>query len=46
MQTEKPVYEEIEELLGNVEPPAGALVEQRVEAPPALGTSGRRSGRR
>jgi hypothetical protein len=37
MQTEKPVYEEIEELLGNVEPPAGALVEQRVEAPPALG---------
>src|SRR5918999_878382 len=37
MQTEKPVYEEIEELLGNVEPPAGALVEQRVDAPPALG---------
>src|SRR5918997_6926637 len=37
MQTEKPVYEEIEELLGNVEPPAGALVEQHVDAPPALG---------
>ncbi len=37
MQTERPVYEEIEELLGNVEPPAGALVEQRVDAPPALG---------
>src|ERR687895_110182 len=37
VQTERPVYEEIEELLGNVEPPAGALVEQRVDAPPALG---------
>jgi hypothetical protein len=37
MQTERPVYEEIEELLGNAEPPAGALVEQRVDAPPALG---------
>src|ERR671917_680513 len=37
MQTERPVYEEIEELLGNVEPPAGALVEQGVDAPPALG---------
>jgi hypothetical protein len=36
MQTEKPVYEEIEELLGNVEPPAVALVEQRVDSPPAL----------
>src|SRR5215203_2273377 len=36
MQTERPVYEEIEELLGNVEPPAGALVEQRADAPPAL----------
>src|SRR5215216_1231091 len=36
MQTERPVYEGIEELLGNVEPPAGALVEQRVDAPPAL----------
>src|ERR687894_1337876 len=37
MQTQRAVYEEIEELLGNVEPPAGALVEQRVDAPPALG---------
>ena len=37
MQTERPVYEEIEELLGNAEPPAGAFVEQRVDAPPALG---------
>jgi hypothetical protein len=37
MQTERPVYEEIEELLGNVEPPAGALVEQRVDGPQALG---------
>src|SRR5919112_4361295 len=37
MQTERPVYEEIEELLGNVEPPVGALVEHRVGAPPALG---------
>jgi hypothetical protein len=36
MQTERPVYEEIEELLGNVEPPAVALVEQRVDSPPAL----------
>ena len=36
MQTEKPVYEEIEELLGNVEPPAVALVEQRVDSPPTL----------
>src|ERR671917_1084330 len=36
MQTERPVYEEIEELLGNVEPPAGALVEQSVDSPPAL----------
>jgi len=37
MQTERPVYEEIEELLGNVEPPVGALVEHRVDTPPALG---------
>jgi hypothetical protein len=37
MQTERPVYEEIEELLGNVKPPAGALVEQRVDGPQALG---------
>jgi hypothetical protein len=36
MQTERPVYEEIEELLGNVEPPRVALVEQRVDSPPAL----------
>src|SRR3712207_6646702 len=36
MQTEKPVYDEIEELLGEAEPPAVALVEQRVDAPPAL----------
>src|SRR5919202_2744227 len=36
MQTERPVLEEIEELLGEVEPPAVALVEQRVDAPPAL----------
>ena len=36
MQTERQVYEEIEELLGEVEPPAVALVEQRVDAPPAL----------
>src|ERR671916_715558 len=37
VQTEKPLYEEIEEMLGNVEPPPVALVEQRVDAPPALG---------
>jgi hypothetical protein len=37
MQTEKPVYEEIEELLGNIEPPRVALVGQSVDAPPALG---------
>jgi hypothetical protein len=36
MQTERPIYEEIEELLGEVEPPRVALVEQRVDAPPAL----------
>src|ERR671912_842977 len=36
MQTERPVYEEIEELLGNVEPPRVALVDQRVDSPPAL----------
>ena len=36
MQTERPVFEEIEELLGEVEPPAVALVEQRVDSPPAL----------
>ena len=36
MQTQRPLYEEIEELLGNVEPPPVALVEQRVDSPPAL----------
>src|SRR5215210_637908 len=37
MQTERPVYEEIEELLGNIELPAMALAEQRADGPPALG---------
>lgn len=36
MQTERPIYQEIEELLGGVEPPRVALVEQRVDSPPAL----------
>src|SRR5215210_8070958 len=36
MQTERPVYEEIEELLVGVEPPPVALVEQRADSPPAL----------
>jgi hypothetical protein len=36
MQTEKPSYEEIEELLGEVDPPNVALVEQRVEWPAAV----------
>jgi Lactate racemase N-terminal domain len=36
VQTEKPVYEEIEELLTGVEPPGVALVEQSVDSPPAL----------
>jgi hypothetical protein len=36
MQTERPVHEEIEELLGDIEPPRVALVEQRVDSPPAL----------
>ncbi len=36
MQTERPVYEEIEELLGEVEPPRVALVEQRVDSPAVL----------
>jgi hypothetical protein len=36
MQTERPIYEEIEELLGEVEPPRVALVERLVDAPPAL----------
>jgi hypothetical protein len=36
MQTERPVYEELEEILRGVEFPRGALVEQRVETPPSL----------
>jgi hypothetical protein len=36
MQIERPIYEEIEELLGEVEPPRVALVEQLVDAPSAL----------
>jgi hypothetical protein len=36
MQTERPVYEELEEILRGVELPRGALVEQRVETPPSL----------
>ena len=36
MQTERPVYEEIEELLRRVEFPRIALVEQEVESPAAL----------
>ncbi|HEX2742628.1 MAG TPA: lactate racemase domain-containing protein [Rubrobacter sp.] len=36
MQTENPVYEEIEEILRTVEFPRVALVEQRVDSPPAL----------
>ena len=36
MQTEKPSYEEIEELLREVDPPNVALVEQRVESPAAV----------
>jgi len=36
MQTERPVYEELEEILRGVELPPGALVEQRVETPPSL----------
>jgi glutamate dehydrogenase len=36
MQTQRPLYEEIERLLGEVESPAVALVEQRVDAPPTL----------
>ena len=36
MQIERPIYEEIEELLGEVEPPRGALVERLVDAPPSL----------
>ena len=36
MQVDKPVYEEFEELLGNVEPPPVALVEQRADSPEAI----------
>jgi hypothetical protein len=36
MQIERPIYEEIEELLGEVEPPRVALVERLVDGPPAL----------
>src|SRR5215208_1993607 len=36
MQTEKPVYEEIEEILRAVELPSVALVGQRIDSPPAL----------
>jgi hypothetical protein len=36
MRTEKPVYAKIEELLGKVEPPRMALIEQRVDSPAPL----------
>jgi hypothetical protein len=36
MQTERPVYEEIEELLEAIGPPPVALVEQRADSPRAL----------
>src|SRR3712207_4052539 len=36
MQVERPIYEEIEELLGEVEPPRVALVERLVDAPRGL----------
>ena len=36
MQTERSVYEELEEVLRGVELPRVALVEQRIETPPAL----------
>jgi hypothetical protein len=36
VQTERPVYEELEEILRGVELPSVALVEQRVETPPSL----------
>jgi Lactate racemase N-terminal domain len=36
MQTKRPIYEEIEEILKKIEPPRVALVEQRVDAPVAL----------
>ena len=37
MQTERPVYEELAEVLRGVELPRGALVARRVQTPPALG---------
>ena len=36
MQTENPVYEEIQEILRAVELPSVALVGQRIDSPPAL----------
>jgi hypothetical protein len=36
MQTKRPIYEEIEEILKKIEPPRVTLVEQRVDAPAAL----------
>src|SRR5829696_1140158 len=36
MQTENPVFQEIEEILRSVELPRVALVEQRIDSPPAL----------
>ncbi len=36
MRVDKPVQEEFEELLGNVEPPPVALVEQRIDSPEAI----------
>jgi lactate racemase-like protein len=36
VRTEKSVYEEVEELLGEVEPPKVALVEQQLDSPSAL----------
>src|SRR3712207_35905 len=45
MQIERPIYEEIEELLGEIEPPRVALVERLVDAPPALRSEERRVGK-
>jgi hypothetical protein len=36
VQTENPVYEEIQEILRAVELPSVALVGQRIDSPPAL----------
>ena len=36
MQTENPVYEEIQEILRAIELPSVALVGQRIDSPPAL----------